>query len=413
MPPIRLHSGELASVLPPGGLTLISSCSAESALLADEIANAGPALGAMTFTGIFVPGLNRRTYLANPDCRVLSFFMTPELRERPDAVEFLPLCYDDVARELRRRRPQAALFMCAPPGEDGHCSLGTQVDFLPDLWRDIPIRIAHINSAMPATRGDRGIPFDCLTAYYEEVAPLLAQPDTDADAVVLAVAGHIAPHIPDGSTLQLGLGKIPGAVLRCLAHRRGLRLHTGLIGDAVVDLIEAGALAAEPPSIVGAAIGSKRLYDALATAPFLFRPVSVTHDLVTLGGIEKLVTINSALEVDLLGQAFAELPPGGWMSGPGGASDFARGARLAGGLRIVALAADGRRGAVSRIVAPGAGRGPVSLGRMDIDLVVTEHGVADLRARDYDARARALIAIAAPQFRDVLEQQWRGFAIGS
>ncbi len=410
MTPLRFDPDDLASVLPPGGLTLLSSCSAESGLLADAVNRAGARLGAMTFTGIFVPGLNRRTYMANPDCRVLTFFMTPELRALGPAVEFLPLCYQDVLTELRRRRPQAALFMCAPPDADGNCSFGLQLDFLAELWRDIPVRIAHINPAMPPTRGDPGIPFSALTAYCEAGQPLLEGERDVADDAARAIAGQIRPHVADGSTLQLGLGKIPGAVLRSLTDRRDLRLHSGLVGDGVLDLLEAGALASDGLAVVGVAIGSRKLYDAVASAPFEFRPVSVTHDAATLARIERLVTINSALEVDLLGQVYAELPPGGLMSGPGGASDFARGARMAGGLRIIALPADGKGGSLSRIVAPGGGRGPVSLGRMDVDLIVTEHGVADLRGKSYADRASALIAIATPAFRIELEKVWKDYA---
>lgn len=409
MNPVRFSRDDLASVLPPGGLSLISSCSAESALLAEAIDRAGAALGAMTFGGIFVPGLNKRTYQANPDCRILTFFMTPEFRALGDAVEFLPLCYQDIHAELRRRKPQAALFMCAPPDSEGNCSFGVQVDFIADLWRDIPVRIAHINPAMPATRGDPGIPFAALTAFCEEEQPLLTTGGDEPDALSSAIAAHIAPFVRDGATLQMGLGKIPGALLRGLTDRRDLRVHSGLVGDAAVDLIEAGAIA-DGAALVGVAVGSQRLYDAATSPAFQFRPVSITHDTMLHARIADMVTLNSAIEVDLLGQAYAELQPGGLMSGPGGASDFARGARQGGGLRIIALPSDAKRGTINRIVAPGQGRGPVSLTRMDIDLVVTEHGVADIRAKTYADRAAALIAVAAPQFRDELAAAWAEYA---
>lgn len=408
--PIRFESGDLASVLPPGGLTLVSGCSAESTLLADAVMQAGDALGAMTFSGIFVPGLNRTTWLANPACRVLTFFLTPELRKAGDAVEFLPLCYADIRSVLRDRRPSASLFMVAPPDAEGYCSFGTQVDFIADMWRDIPVRIAHINPAMPRTPGHRGIPFSELTAFFEADQPLFGTIDEPADAGALAIAAHVAAFVPDGATLQTGLGKIPGAVLRALVDRRDLKIHSGLIGDAIVDLIEAGAMAPGASATVGVAIGSDRLYRALGAAPFDFRPVSVTHDPVAIGAARHLVTINSAIEIDLLGQAYAELSLRGLMSGPGGASDFARGARLGGGLRIVALPAAAAGGGISRIVAPGAGSGPVSLGRMDIDIVVTEHGAADLRGRGYAGKAERLIAVAAPDHREHLSAAWRDYA---
>lgn len=404
--PIKIEPATLASVLPPGGLTLVSSCSAESALLAQAVRDAGAALGAMTFTGIFVPGLNKQDWRANPDCRILSFFQTPDLKAAGDAVEFLPLCYADVMALLRSRKPDAALMMVSPPDADGNCSFGPQVDFTADLWREIPVRIAHVNPTMPRTPGHPGIPFSELTAYFEAEQPLLAGGDDRPDALSQQIADHIVPYIQDGDTLQVGIGKVPGAVLRSLTSRRNLRIHSGLIGDAVLDLIDAGAMAPGASATVGVAIGTQALYDRLGEPVFNFQPVSVTHDARAIGAHEHFVGINSAIEIDLLGQGFAELTPKGLMSGPGGASDFARGARLGGGLRIIALPASAAKDTISRIVPPGAGTGPVSLSRMDIDLVVTEHGTADLRGRGYAERAEALIAIASPAHRATLAKAW-------
>jgi acyl-CoA hydrolase len=198
--------------------------------------------------------------------------------------------------------------------------------------------------------------------------------------------------------------------MRGLTGHNDLRVHTGLMGDGLLELVVSGAIAEGPSAIVGVAIGSAELYAGIANPAFQFRPVSVTHGLAAHAAIDNLVTINSAIEVDLLGQAYAELTPKGLMSGPGGASDFARGARLGDGLRIVALPASAAGGTVSRIVAPGAGAGAVSMGRMDIDLVVTEHGVADLRDKTYAMRAEVLIGIASPPHRDLLQVAWTDYA---
>lgn len=406
--PIRIEPADLASVLPPGGLTIVSGCSAESALLGEAIAAIGPAVGDMTFTGIVVGGLNKQDWLASPDTRALTFFLTPELRQGGDRVTFLPLCYTDIRALLRRKPPTAALFMCSPPDENGWCSFGTQVDFLAEIWPKIPVRIAHINPRMPRTFGHRGIPFERLTAYLEGEQALLSIPDEPAEETALTIADHVAAFVPDGATLQTGLGKIPSAVLRALTNHRDLSLHTGLVGDAALDLIAAGAMAPGASATVGVAIGSERLYAALGDPTFSFQPVSVTHDASTIGSIENFVAINSAIEIDLFGQAYAELTPKGWMSGPGGASDFARGAKIGGGLRVVALPSVAR--AVSRIVPPSAAAGPVALGRMDVDVVVTEHGAADLRALDHAGRAAALITVADPAHRDALADAWRTYS---
>ena len=404
---LRLEPSELASVLPPGGLTLVSGCSAESTLLLDAVAAAGEALGDMTFCGIWVGGLNRRVWDAGPQSRILTFFLTPELRAASDRVEFLPLCYQDALVELLRRKPAAILASCAPPDDDGNCSFGPEVSFLAELWREVPIRIAHINPLLPCTNGDRGIPFSELTAYLEGDQEPLAIPGGAADPIADAIARHVTPFIDDGATLQTGLGKVPDAVLRALSGHADLKLRTGLMGDGAMDLVESGAIT---EGVVGTAIGSAELYAKLANPAVEFRPISVTHGPRILAAIDKFVAINSALEVDLFGQAYAELTPKGFMSGPGGASDYARGARAGGGLRIVALPSSARD--QSRIVSPGAVRGPVSLGRFDIDVVVTEHGAADLRGLDHAARASALIGIAAENHRPALAEAWAHFAQG-
>jgi acyl-CoA hydrolase len=408
--PSAFELADLAGVLPPGGRTLVAGASGESLLLAEAVAVAGDRLGAMTFTGIFVPGLNRRTYLANPGCRVETFFMTPELKLAANAVDFLPLCYSDILARLSTIKIDAALMMVAPPDEHGLCSFGPCVDFMAELWPFIPVRIAHINPLMPVTRGHAGIPLSAITAFVEGDQPLLGDAEGGSDPVADAIASHIAPFVPNGATLQTGLGKVPGAVLRALTGHRNLHIYSGLIGDAVVDLLAAGALASDPAITAGVAIGSERLYSAVTGPAYRFQPVSVTHGARIIADIPDFIAINSALEVDLFGQAYAELGPKGLMSGPGGASDFARAARVGGGLRIVALGATAAKGEISRIVAPGMGMGPVSLGRMEIDIVVTEHGAADLRELTYAARANALIKVAAPDHRPGLSGAWLDYS---
>ena len=409
MTPRRLDPLDLASVLPPGGRTLVAGCSGESLLLADAVMRAGETLGAMTFTGIFVPGLNTSTYLANPSCRVETFFMTPELKTKKAATTFLPLCYGDILTRLRSVSIDAALFMASPADNDGFCSFGPIVDFLAELWPRIPVRIAHINPRLPRVASPCGIPFDELTAYVEAEQALLGIAESSHDRVSDAIATNVARFIDDDATLQIGLGKIPNAALRVLRSRRNLKIHSGLIPEAVLDLEDAGALASEPSVTGGVAIGSQRLYDRVGGRAYRFHPVSYTHSPQVLGGLKNFVSLNAALEVDLFGQAYAELGPSGLMSGPGGASDFARGASAAGGLRVVALPASAK-GEISRIVAPGAGAGPASLSRMDTDVVITEHGAADLRGLGHEERARALIAIAPPDHRARLAQSWAALA---
>lgn len=407
MAPKKFARDELSAFLPADGLCLLSGCSAESALFDDAIIAAGDAVAGTTFTGIFMPGYNKCRWLANSHSRALAFFMTPEFRAAgSDRVDFRPLRYADILSLLRRSRPKAALFMVSPPDANGVCSFGTAVDFIPELWHQTPVRIAHINPLMPATAGNPGIPFSELTAWCEAPQPLLEHNEKATDAVTAAIASHIIPLVRDGATLQIGFGQIPGAILRGLTSHRNLRFHSGLVPDAIVDLLEAGAMADGTPITAGVAIGSQRLYDVVGSDAFAFHPVSVTHGLDSLRVINDLVAINSAIEVDLFGQAHAELTPKGLMSGPGGATDFAQGTRAANGLRVIAFPSTAANGKISRVVPAGQGAGPVSLSRSDIDIVVTEHGAADLRDCGYEARAKALIAIADPAHRDALAASW-------
>lgn len=406
MAPRRIAPEDLASVLPRGGRVLLGLCSAESLALADTVIGAGAALGAMTFTGIFIPNLNRRTYLANAQCRVETFFLTPELKAAGEAVQLLPLCYGDILARLRRVDIDAALFMATPPDAAGICSFGPVVDFLAELWPRIPVRVAHLNPRLPRVASSCAIPFDQLTAYVEAEQELLGFAEDSEDTLSQAIGETVARFIPNGATIQTGLGRIPTAALRALRARRNLRLLSGLIPEAVCDLEDAGALAPGVAVTGGVAIGSRRLYERVAGASYRFEPVSYTHAPQSWAKAETPISLNSALEVDLFGQAYAELGPKGLMSGPGGAADFARGVWAGGGLRIVALAASAAKGALSRVVAPGEASGLMSLGRFDTDIVVTEFGAADLRGRDHHERAQALIAVAPPEHRERLRKGW-------
>ncbi|WP_161601105.1 acetyl-CoA hydrolase/transferase family protein [Neoaquamicrobium microcysteis] len=406
MAPKIIRPDRLAEVLPPGGLTWLQACSAESALLRDGIVAAGDRLGPMTFTGIFVPGLNRLDYLVQDRRRAKTFFLTPELRRRPDATEFLPFNYREIIRHLYATPISAALFMVSPPDENGLCGVGPVADFVPDFWKRIPIRIAHVNPRLPETRGYAGIPWEELTAVVEGEQDLPTSQTGAPDAVTEAIGRHVAAIVPDRATIQTGLGRVPDAALRGLADHRNLRIHSGLIGDAVVDLLEAGAIAPGLSITTGVAIGTARLYEAVADDRFRFRPAVFTHSPKVITTLQRFVTINSVVEIDLLANGFAEHQAAGLMSGPGGASDFASAGRANDAIRIIVLPSTADGGRTSRIVPTGANPAPVSLNRFDIDVVVTEHGAADLRLKSHHERAEALIAVAAPAHRPMLEESW-------
>jgi len=397
--PQTISPSDIGRFLPDGALCWISACSAESQIFREGLA--GLSRPDLTFTSIFVAGLNRPSYLLDTGARVTTFFMLPEFADS-DRVDFLPLSYRDIRAWLSANPPQAALVMCTPPDGDGRCSFGPVTDFIADLWESIPVLVGHLNPDMPATSGTPGIPFERFTAVIE-ARQALPESDPGSDEVSMRLAAHVASIVPDGATIQAGLGRAPEAALRGLTGKRDLAVHSGLIGDSTLHLLRAGALRKTNPITAGVAIGTRALYDAVTEPEFSFQSPSFTHDIATLAGIERLVTINSAIEVDLAGQAHSEATPAGYISGPGGASDFAAGARGMGGLRIVVLPSTAAKGSVSRIVSTRNATGPVSLGRFDIDVVVTEHGVADLRGLSHDARRTALIGIADPSHRAALE----------
>jgi acyl-CoA hydrolase len=407
--PRVIQPNQIADALPRGARVLVQGGAGESTLLADAIDALGAERPDLNFVGVFIPGVNERTYGAERGRALTTFFLTGALKKISEKVEFLPLAYTEILARLRPEKIDAAIFTAAPPGADDACSFGVAVDFLADLWPGIPVRIVHLNPTMPRTRGHAGIPYDVLTAIVEIGAPLLQLREDAPDSVSSAIAERVASFVENNGVVQAGIGKLPGACMRALSQKRGLRIHSGFVSDWAVDLLEAGALAGDAPITTGLAIGTPRLYEAAAAQNFSFKPVSFTHSASVMAELRGFVTVNAALEVDLLGQAHAECGPDGLISGPGGATDFARGAKLAGGTRVIVLPADAKAGAVTRIVGPGEGRGPVSLSRFDIDVVVTQHGAADLRGCSHDQRARRLIEVASPAHRGPLEAAWRRY----
>jgi len=400
---------EIIAALPRGARVLAQGGAGESQLLAEAIARSGRA--DLHVVGVLFPGVNTSSYGAEDGVRVTTFFMTPQLRRAGGAVEFLPLSYTDIGAHLRAQRLDACIAMLSPPDADGLCSFGPAVDFLAELWPEIPVRVGHLNARTPRTFGHAGVPRAALTHVVEAEAPLPTAPPERDDEVAQAIAAHAATLIGDGATLQAGIGKLPGACMRALSAKRDLRVHSGLVGDWALELMEAGALE-DAPIVAGLALGGERLYASIASPRFEFRPASHTHAPLAMSGLRDFASINGALQVDLFGQAYAEATADGPISGPGGSPEFARGAKLAGGLRVIVLPATGKNGA-SRIVAPGAGEGPVSLSRFDLDVVVTEHGIADLRALGHAARAARLIDVAAPEHRAALSAAWRSALDGA
>ena len=303
------------------------------------------------------------------------------------------------------------LIQVSPPDDHGYVTLGTTVGCTLNATRCARTVIAEVNEQMPRTHGETAIHVSRISAIVETSHPLLELHPEPFTELHRRVAENVASLIPEGATLQTGIGGIPDAVLACLGDKRDLGIHSELVGDGVIDLMESGVINGERKTlhrgkaVISIALGSQRLIDFVHDNPaFEFRPICYTNDPFVVAQNDRMVAINSALQVDLTGQVCADSLGTKPYSGFGGQVDFIRGAsRSKGGVPIIALPATARHGTVSRIVPmlePGAG---VVTSRADVHYVVTEHGIAYLHGKTLRERAEALIAIADPQFRGDLE----------
>jgi len=303
------------------------------------------------------------------------------------------------------------LMQVSPPDDHGYVTLGTTVDCTLNATRCARTVIAEVNERMPRTHGETAIHVSRISAIVETSRPLLELHPEPFTAMHRRIAENVASLIHDGATLQTGIGGIPDAVLACLGDKRDLGIHSELVGDGVIDLMESGVLNGERKSIhrgkavIAFVLGSQRLIDYIRDNPaFEFRPICYTNDPFVVAQNDKMVAINAALQIDLTGQVCSDSLGIKPYSGFGGQVDFIRGAaRSKGGVPIIALPSTAKKGTISRIAPmldPGAG---VVTSRADVHYIVTEHGIAYLHGKTLRERAEALIAIADPRFRSELE----------
>ena len=325
---------------------------------------------------------------------------------------------------MSRRLPlDAALLQLSPPDKHGYCTLGTSADAAVAAARTASVIVAEINEQMPRTHGNTLVPFESIAAFTHTDRPLPSHAPTVASEAEAAIGDHIAPLIPDGATLQLGIGAIPDAVLSRLFDKRDLGVHTEMFSDRLIDLVEAGVITNRRKTVhpgritTSFAVGSERLYRFVDDNPFVeFYGADHTNDTAVIRRNQNVVAVNSALEVDLSGQVVADSIGFRMYSGIGGQMDFIRGAALSpGGVPIIALPSTAAKGTVSRIVTSiheGAG---VVTTRGHVHWVVTEYGAVDLWGMSLRQRAEALISIAHPDFRAELRREIanaRRFVIG-
>lgn len=308
-----------------------------------------------------------------------------------------------------------ALISVTPPDEHGFCSFGVEVGTTKPAAESARVIIAEVNRQMPRTLGDSFIHVSRLHAIVETDYPLPEAPQGGSSSAHMRIGAHIAGMIPDGATLQMGIGSIPDAVLKNLSNHRDLGIHTELFSDGVIEMVEKGVITCSRKTfhpgkiIAGFLFGTQRLYNFIHNNPLIeMHPTDYVNDPFNIAQNDHMVAINSAMQVDLTGQVCADSIGPQLYSGAGGQVDFIRGAaRSKGGLPIIALLSTARDDTISRIVPMlNEGAGVVTT-RNDVHYVVTEYGVASLYGKTIRQRATELINIAHPDFRNDLTRAAR------
>ena len=353
------------------------------------------------------PGLEHRF-------RHTAFFIGQNVRQavQEGRADFMPVFLSEIPSLIRSRRVRidVVLIQVSPPDAHGYVSLGVSVDIVRAAVDSADLVIAEVNPSMPRALGDSFVPVSRIERLVPVDRPLYELHIEPLDDVCRSIGRNVASLIPDGATLQTGIGRIPHAVIEALAGRHDLGVHTEMLSDSVVDLVEAGVVTGRkktllPGKIVTSfAMGTKRLYDWIHDNPAVeLRPSEFTNDPFVISRNDDMIAINSALAVDLTGQVAADTLMGRFFSGIGGQVDFIRGAaRSRGGKPIIALPSTAQDGKVSRIrvgLEEGAG---IVTSRGDVHYVATEYGVADLWGKTIRERATALTEIAHPDFRGEL-----------
>jgi acyl-CoA hydrolase len=300
------------------------------------------------------------------------------------------------------------MVQVSPPNERGEYSPALANDFMRVAVEKARVVIAEVNARVPQAPCMAPLTASDIDVLIETDRPLIQLPAAKAGDLERQVAAHVDSYIPDRATLQVGIGAIPEAIMALLTQRRGLGVHSGMIGDSVVDLMEAGVITNEHKGIdpgvtvTGVLFGTDRLYRFAHRNPAIrVCPIDYTHSADSLGRLQRLISINSALEVDLTGQVNAEVLGAEYVGAVGGQVDFVRAAaRCENGVSIIAFASSAKGGTISRIVPRLSG--PVTTPRSDVDVVATEHGAVRLHGLSLTERVKAMISIAAPQHREAL-----------
>ncbi len=351
-----------------------------------------------------------------------AFFIGKNVRKAvvEGRADFTPIFLSEIPDLLYSRRYpiDVALIQVSPPDEHGYCSFGVGVECTKAATEVARIVIAQVNPNNPRTLGDCFIHVSKIDYCVEVNEPLKELPQVEGDEtpeeleVYRRIGAHVAGLVEDGATLQLGIGRIPDSVVKFLDDRKHLGIHSEMVSDGIISLVEKGVITCQQKTLLPGKIvtsfvlGSHQLFDFVDNNPAMeFRPTQFTNDPFTIARNRKMVAINSAIEIDVTGQVVADSMGYNFFSGFGGQVDFIRGAaKSEGGKPLIALPSTAKGGTISRIVPrirEGAG---VTTSRGDVHYVATEFGVVNLHGMTVKKRTELLISIAHPKFRDELEE---------
>lgn len=402
---------QVSELLSPGMTVFVAGATAEPSGILEALSQSEGTCAGVHFVSVSIPGMNTVDFSSfDADAKSTDFFATPQNKASMAAgrVDYIPLQYRAIYDYLEHDLEIDAVIVQLPPaGPDGQISHGVSSDFLPAVLEKAHMVIGEINSNQPSPVGSLSMAESQLDYAVKVDRPVLTYPIAKISETVRTIGNEVASLINDGDCIQIGIGAVPDATMVALTNKNDLRFHSGMISDGVMALAKAGTITGQ--LTIGATLGSQELIEWVgASEHIIIRPVNHTHDPATLSQIDNFVSINSALEIDLFGQVNADMLDGRQVSGTGGSVDMMRGAALSkGGRSIIALNATASKGTVSRIVPALPVNTAATALRSDIDYVVTEYGSCRIKHLPVQARAEALIELAAPEFRDGLRTQWK------
>lgn len=408
----KLNPQELLGLIDKGADIIIPIANGEPVKLLDILEEHADGLQDVKIHQMLA--LRERSYIKGEleQLKHVSYFLSGATRKvyQQAKMELVPNNFHEIPRLLKKTTKMSMIMTVASPmDEHGYFTFGTQADYVAEFVGEVPF-VLEVNENMPRTYGHNHIHISQIAGFVEHHAPLSEEKAGDISDKDLLIASSIIEDIQNGDTLQIGIGSVPNAVISMLKDHRHLGIHTEMLPDGVVDLVKAGAVDGtrkftnRGKVIATFAYGSKKLYDFLDNNPVVeFLPVSTVNDPREIAKEKNIVSINATTEVDLFGQCASETVGGKYYSSSGGQVDFARGVRFAeNGKGYICMPSTAKGDTLSRInlqLAPGS---VVTTGKNDVDNIVTEYGVARLHGVSISERARRLIDIAHPKFRDEL-----------